>query len=227
MTTTEDKTIMDTYQVSVGDGTAKIGSPEEAKDGKIIETAPIKLDIENQPDTTNFKYTATKATTLIKEAKSSELMLAQYEKAVSAVIDTAAAAEEAPAEKVSEIFDEVNEGLTHGTADTYEEKKEIASADTNNSENLIDNENRQHKSPKPACEGNGVTKGLNLKEHVQDLGSDAPVMVEASRDMDVKIAHKKSHNILSGVESKVKHSIAKVKKVITGKSSYPKTASPK
>ncbi|KAK9067321.1 hypothetical protein SSX86_014647 [Deinandra increscens subsp. villosa] len=38
--------------------------------------------------------------------------------------------------------------------------------------------------------------------------SDAPVMVEASKDMEVK-AHKKSHNILSGVGSKVKHSIAK------------------
>ncbi|KAA8548143.1 hypothetical protein F0562_004596 [Nyssa sinensis] len=56
-----------------------------------------------------------------------------------------------------------------------------------------------------------------------DSGSDAPVMVEASRDMDVKIAHKKSHNILSGVGSKVKHSIAKVKKAITGKSSHSKS----
>ncbi|KAI3784693.1 hypothetical protein L1987_43796 [Smallanthus sonchifolius] len=55
--------------------------------------------------------------------------------------------------------------------------------------------------------------------------SDAPVMVEASKDMEVK-APKKSHNILSGVGSKVKHSIAKVKKAITGKSS-PKPPSPK
>ncbi|CAK9176157.1 unnamed protein product [Ilex paraguariensis] len=60
-----------------------------------------------------------------------------------------------------------------------------------------------------------------------DSGSDAPVMVEASRDLDVKVAHKKSHNILSGVGSKVKHSIAKVKKAITGKSSHPKPHSPK
>ncbi|KAM0003847.1 hypothetical protein Hdeb2414_s0266g00852431 [Helianthus debilis subsp. tardiflorus] len=56
--------------------------------------------------------------------------------------------------------------------------------------------------------------------------SDAPVMVEASQDMEVK-AHKKSHNILSGVGSKVKHSIAKVKKAITGKSSPTKSTSPK
>lgn len=62
----------------------------------------------------------------------------------------------------------------------------------------------------------------------EDSGSDAPVMVEASRDMDVKTVHKKSHhNILSGVGSKVKHSLAKVKKAITGKSSHPKPTSPK
>ncbi|XP_057491381.1 uncharacterized protein LOC130777121 [Actinidia eriantha] len=61
----------------------------------------------------------------------------------------------------------------------------------------------------------------------EDSGSDAPVLVEASRDMDVKVPHKKSHHILSGVGSKVKHSIAKVKKVITGKSSHPKTTKTK
>lgn len=60
-----------------------------------------------------------------------------------------------------------------------------------------------------------------------DPDSDAPVMVEASKDIDVKVAHKKSHNILSGVGSKVKHSISRVKKAITGKSSHPKTQSPK
>lgn len=61
-----------------------------------------------------------------------------------------------------------------------------------------------------------------------DSGSDGPVMVETSRDMDTKVSpHKKSHSsILSGVGSKVKHSIAKVKKVITGKSSHPKLSSP-
>lgn len=62
-----------------------------------------------------------------------------------------------------------------------------------------------------------------------DSGSDAPVMVDASREMDIKVSpNKKSHtSILSGVGSKVKHSIAKVKKVITGKSSHPKSSSPK
>ena len=60
-----------------------------------------------------------------------------------------------------------------------------------------------------------------------DPGSDAPIIIEASRDMNAKDGHKKSHNILSGVGSKVKHSIAKVKKAITGKSSHQKHSSPK
>lgn len=62
----------------------------------------------------------------------------------------------------------------------------------------------------------------------EDSGTDPPVMVEASSDGIVKVAaNKKSHSILSGVGSKVKHSIAKVKKAITGKSSHPKPSSPK
>ncbi|KAI7734396.1 hypothetical protein M8C21_024549, partial [Ambrosia artemisiifolia] len=70
-------------------------------------------------------------------------------------------------------------------------------------------------------------EGDNEEDETMGSCSDAPVMVEASKDMEVK-AHKKSHNILSGVGSKVKHSIAKVKKAITGKSSSPtKSTSPK
>ncbi|KAF8037593.1 hypothetical protein BT93_B0467 [Corymbia citriodora subsp. variegata] len=57
--------------------------------------------------------------------------------------------------------------------------------------------------------------------------SDAPVMVEASKDIEIKVLQKKSHNILSGVGSKFKHSISKVKKAITGKSSHSKAHSPK
>ncbi|XP_024183804.1 titin isoform X8 [Rosa chinensis] len=56
-------------------------------------------------------------------------------------------------------------------------------------------------------------------------GYDEPVIVEASRDTEVKV--KKSHNILSGMGSKVKHSISKVKKAIIGKSSNSKTQSEK
>ncbi|XP_062010183.1 uncharacterized protein LOC133726613 isoform X3 [Rosa rugosa] len=58
-------------------------------------------------------------------------------------------------------------------------------------------------------------------------GYDEPVIVEASRDTEVKVSPKKSHNILSGMGSKVKHSISKVKKAIIGKSSNSKTQSEK
>ncbi|PON84255.1 hypothetical protein TorRG33x02_200090 [Trema orientale] len=52
---------------------------------------------------------------------------------------------------------------------------------------------------------------------------DAPILVQASKDIDAKATRKKSHGIFSGVGSKVKHSISKVKKAITGKSSHSKT----
>ncbi|CAL9201937.1 unnamed protein product [Musa hybrid cultivar] len=60
---------------------------------------------------------------------------------------------------------------------------------------------------------------------IMESSHDSAVPVEA-RDAVLKPAHKKSHNILSGVGSKVKRSIAKVKKVITGKSSHSKTLPP-
>ncbi|KAK4760303.1 hypothetical protein SAY87_005196 [Trapa incisa] len=63
-----------------------------------------------------------------------------------------------------------------------------------------------------------------MDEHEGDE-HESLVLVETSKDIDVKAYHKKSHNILSGVGSKVKHSISKVKKAITGKSSHPKTVS--
>ncbi|XP_073038839.1 LOW QUALITY PROTEIN: uncharacterized protein [Primulina eburnea] len=64
------------------------------------------------------------------------------------------------------------------------------------------------------------------ENQISELSSDAPAMVGAA-DKDVEVTHKKSHNILSGIGSKVKHSISKVKKAITHKSSHPKSASPK
>lgn len=69
------------------------------------------------------------------------------------------------------------------------------------------------------------------EEGEQHKGSEpeakAAVAVKASRDVDAKATHKKSHKILSGVGSKVKHSISKVKKAITGKSSHSKQANKK
>ncbi|KAL6552937.1 hypothetical protein OROGR_006779 [Orobanche gracilis] len=64
------------------------------------------------------------------------------------------------------------------------------------------------------------------EQKISELCSEAPIMVDMG-DADEKVAHRKSHNILSGVGSKVKHSIAKVKKAITGKSPHTKPSSPK
>ncbi|ONK81234.1 uncharacterized protein A4U43_C01F26820 [Asparagus officinalis] len=60
----------------------------------------------------------------------------------------------------------------------------------------------------------------------EDYDHNAEIKVE-DRDAELKPAQKKSHGLLSGVGSKVKHSIAKVKKAITGKSSHSKTLSAK
>ncbi|XP_055961097.1 uncharacterized protein LOC126673901 isoform X2 [Mercurialis annua] len=83
-----------------------------------------------------------------------------------------------------------------------------------------DEEEEQHQE-------DGVLEGGEDEHEKNDSGSDAPVIVEASKDIDIKVPHKKSHNILSEVGSKVKHSIIKVKKAITGKSSHPKQHPPK
>lgn len=74
------------------------------------------------------------------------------------------------------------------------------------------------------CDGDGADEDEHKRLTPQQ---DAPVMQEPFKDNDIKAHHKKSHNILSGVGSKVKHSISKVKKAITGKSSHSKTLSPK
>nr|VDC98843.1 unnamed protein product [Brassica rapa] len=58
-------------------------------------------------------------------------------------------------------------------------------------------------------------------EHKDDKTSpDSIVMVEAKDTVNIIKTQKKSHGILSGVGSKVKHSISKVKKALTGKSSH-------
>ncbi|CAH8380277.1 unnamed protein product [Eruca vesicaria subsp. sativa] len=58
-------------------------------------------------------------------------------------------------------------------------------------------------------------------EHKDDKTSpDSIVMVEAKDTVSIIKTQKKSHGILSGVGSKVKHSISKVKKALTGKSSH-------
>ncbi|CAL5325681.1 unnamed protein product [Camellia sinensis] len=213
-TTTEDKTFKD-GKVSVGDGTANVSPPEEAEDGKNIEKVPNRLDHENQGDETNFEDAATEATAPNKEFKPSEVMLVSHEKdrtcdddeetvmrndehlqntdlVVPPVID--AAAEEAPDEKVRENFEEVSEpapkGPTHRTIETYEENKEIASADTNNSENLMDNDKLESRFLQPACEESGVREDKNLKE--QEVSSNIPSISSCAATSHEKIADKES-----------------------------------
>lgn len=58
------------------------------------------------------------------------------------------------------------------------------------------------------------------KHEKMDSDPDSPIMVERPGDINVKninvmVPQKKSHNILSGVGSKVKHSISKVKKAFS------------
>jgi len=71
----------------------------------------------------------------------------------------------------------------------------------------------------------GITKEDEAGDEFEKISPSSSVSVISrdSQDTDTKVSHKKSHGILSGVGSKVKHSISKVKKAITGKSSHPKT----
>ncbi|CAL0323063.1 unnamed protein product [Lupinus luteus] len=75
----------------------------------------------------------------------------------------------------------------------------------------------------------GSVKGGEGEDEFEKISpsSSDNVMIKDSQDSDVKVSPKKHHGILSGVGSKVKHSISKVKKAITGKSSHSKTSSEK
>ncbi|KAL5172131.1 hypothetical protein HKD37_16G044944 [Glycine soja] len=65
----------------------------------------------------------------------------------------------------------------------------------------------------------GITKEDEAGDEFEKISPSSSVSVISrdSQDTDTKVSHKKSHGILSGVGSKVKHSISKVKKAITGK----------
>ncbi|XP_017699404.2 uncharacterized protein LOC103711560 isoform X1 [Phoenix dactylifera] len=99
------------------------------------------------------------------------------------------------------------------------ERSPTVSADEKQAKEIADAHMKEEKTDEEKYE-----KEEEDENKTEESGHDAAVVVEA-KDADVKPAHKKSHNILSGVGSKVKHSIAKVKKAITGKSSHSKTLS--
>lgn len=57
-------------------------------------------------------------------------------------------------------------------------------------------------------------KDESIDQSYEDLQREIPITAEAVREMELKATQKKSHNLLSGVGSKVKHSISKMKKAI-------------
>ncbi|XP_054800169.1 uncharacterized protein LOC129304505 [Prosopis cineraria] len=96
---------------------------------------------------------------------------------------------------------------------------------TDSAEKAQKAETSQCGETKEECEKDN---GVDGNQTMEPLRSHDSAMVETLKDHEeARVKHKKSHNILSGVGSKVKHSISKVKKAITGKSSHPKTTSPK
>uniref|UniRef100_A0A0E0JV50 Uncharacterized protein n=1 Tax=Oryza punctata TaxID=4537 RepID=A0A0E0JV50_ORYPU len=74
-------------------------------------------------------------------------------------------------------------------------------------------------------EENTCDEKTKAGEETNNITDEATVKVE-ERGAEQKVSHKK-HNILSGVGSKVKHQLAKVKKAIIGKPGHTKSESPK
>ncbi|KAK7395724.1 hypothetical protein VNO78_16291 [Psophocarpus tetragonolobus] len=95
------------------------------------------------------------------------------------------------------------------------------------SESVYADITEQTETEKPETQEVETTQLDNTKEDEFEKispSSSFSVISRDSQDTDTKVSQKKSHGILSGVGSKVKHSISKVKKAITGKSSHPKTS---
>ncbi|EEC72417.1 hypothetical protein OsI_05724 [Oryza sativa Indica Group] len=72
---------------------------------------------------------------------------------------------------------------------------------------------------------NTCDEKTKAEEETNNITDEATVKIE-ERGAEQKVSHKK-HNILSGVGSKVKHQLAKVKKAIIGKPGHTKSESPK
>ncbi|XP_057482439.1 uncharacterized protein LOC130769223 isoform X8 [Actinidia eriantha] len=213
--TAEDRSAEDPYQVLVGDETANISPSEEVNDGKKVEKAPVKVDPESRGDKINFRGTAIEATAPIEEV-SFEVLLAKHENitgdsseetvmskdekqkntdvAVPSIKD--AVDKEAPDYKFSEKFDEGSTPAptvpTHETIETCGEDKEIASANSKNSETLMDNEKLNHQSHEISCEGNCNTDGWNLKD--KELYVDKPSISCSVATSQAEITNKENEN---------------------------------
>ncbi|KAL0014384.1 hypothetical protein SO802_001453 [Lithocarpus litseifolius] len=116
--------------------------------------------------------------------------------------------------------------LSHLMHRSKKENLQVTKDLTKEREPVPSKEEMQNQEAETTVDETKTDKEAGDEHKRTDTGYDALVMVETAKDIDVKVVHKK-HNILSGVGSKVKHSLSKVKKAITGKSSHPKTTSPK
>ena len=101
-----------------------------------------------------------------------------------------------------------------------DEKVQVAAEHSTEAEKAKTDEERDEEEEEEDDEHAHAPEG---HEHEEEDHPDAPILVQSSRDIDSKVGRKKSHGLFSGVGSKVKHSISKVKKAITGKSSHSKT----
>ncbi|KAM3296052.1 hypothetical protein ACQJBY_038409 [Aegilops geniculata] len=88
-----------------------------------------------------------------------------------------------------------------------------------------DEEESPKKDVSNMAEEKSYEKKTNGDEEAKNFTDDAPMKIE-EREAGQKASPKK-HNILSGVGSKVKHQLAKVKKAIIGKPGHTKSESPK
>lgn len=75
------------------------------------------------------------------------------------------------------------------------------------------------------AEEKSYDKKTNGDEEARNFNDEAPMKIE-EQEAGQKASPKK-HNILSGVGSKVKHQLAKVKKAIIGKPGHTKSELPK
>ncbi|KAJ0255139.1 A-kinase anchor-like protein [Hirschfeldia incana] len=150
-------------------------------------------------------------------------------------------ADEVPTQQKREIADDVPKIENLKIAEEVQQKDREDKTETIVKEparkslsDLIQNvkvtDNTEVATTEPCIEEEAKAEGEDEDgdEHKDDKTSpDSIVMVEAKDTVSIIKTQKKSHGILSGVGSKVKHSISKVKKALTGKSSHPtKPSSP-
>lgn len=178
----------------------------EEKFPDVTKDAANRTDHEDHKDETNFENAMTKDTSAGEEKAETKPNKAESE--VERLEDS------------TETMTSLSDLLQKSIKETSEEAKH----ESEQEEPISREEETQTKESETTEVGEAKTdeeeEGDESKK--ADSGSDGPVIVEISRDMENKVVHKKSHGILSGVGSKVKHSISKVKKAITGKSSHPK-----